>query len=118
MLDTLKNLIASRLQTLTMIRAVVPIVLVLLVVFIGLAWVLWGRHLSLDEEKAAKISLQEFYFVNALYFARGSEIDIRHVGMRPFSALTPELLNHTLSRRAAKAVHLGIASHEVESKAL
>lgn len=32
-----------------------PIVLVLLVVFIGLAWVLWGRHLSLDEEKAAKI---------------------------------------------------------------
>lgn len=32
-----------------------PIVLVLMVVFIGLAWLLWGRRLRYDEERAATV---------------------------------------------------------------
>ena len=32
-----------------------PIVVVLLVVFLGLSWVLWGRHLSGDPERAASL---------------------------------------------------------------
>lgn len=32
-----------------------PIVVVLLVVFIGLCWLLWGRHLTFDEERAKAI---------------------------------------------------------------
>ncbi len=32
-----------------------PIVVVLLVVFLGLTWVLWGRHLSGDPERAASL---------------------------------------------------------------
>lgn len=32
-----------------------PIVVVLLVVFIGLAWLLWGRHLKHDPDKAAEV---------------------------------------------------------------
>ncbi|WP_347303768.1 N-acetylneuraminate synthase family protein [Croceibacterium sp. TMG7-5b_MA50] len=56
-----------------------------------------------EAEKSAKISIQEFFLLNALYFARGSEIEIEHVGHRPFSALTPQQLNERLSRRVAKA---------------
>ncbi len=32
-----------------------PIVVVLLVVFIGLSWLLWGRHLRFDEQRAAAL---------------------------------------------------------------
>jgi len=55
-----------------------------------------------EAEKNAKISIQEFFLLNALYFARGSEIEIEHVGHRPFSALSPQQLNDRLSRRVAK----------------
>lgn len=44
-------------------------------------------------ERTARISPQEFYFVNTLYMLRNSEIDIQHVGDRSFSALTPEEIN-------------------------
>lgn len=43
--------------------------------------------------RAARISPQEHYFVNALYMLRDSEVDIQHVGDRAFSTLTPEELN-------------------------
>lgn len=45
------------------------------------------------EARAARITPQEFYFLNTLYMLRDSELDIRHVGERNFSALTPEDLN-------------------------
>jgi len=44
-------------------------------------------------ERAARITPQEYYFVNTLYMLRDSELDIRHVGERAFSALTPDELN-------------------------
>ncbi|WP_111361379.1 N-acetylneuraminate synthase family protein [Roseinatronobacter thiooxidans] len=44
-------------------------------------------------ERRARISPQEYYFVNTLYMLRDSEIDIQHVGDRAFSALTPEEVN-------------------------
>lgn len=44
-------------------------------------------------ERAAKISPQEFYFLNTLYMLRDSELDVLHVGDRAFSTLTPDELN-------------------------
>lgn len=44
-------------------------------------------------ERSARISPQEYYFVNTLYMLRDSEVDIQHVGDRSFSALTPEEVN-------------------------
>lgn len=44
-------------------------------------------------ERSARISPQEYYFLNTLYMLRDSEIDIQHVGDRAFSALTPEEVN-------------------------
>lgn len=43
--------------------------------------------------RAARISPQEHYFVNALYMLRDSEVDVQHVGDRAFSTLKPEELN-------------------------
>lgn len=40
-----------------------------------------------------RISLQEFFFLNALYMLKDSEIDVVHVGNRAFSQMTPEELN-------------------------
>lgn len=45
-------------------------------------------------ERTARISPQEFYFVNTLYMLRDSELDVQHVGDRSFSNLTPEELNN------------------------
>ena len=44
-------------------------------------------------ERSARISPQEYYFINTLYMLRDSEVDIQHVGDRAFSGLTPEELN-------------------------
>jgi N-acetylneuraminate synthase len=49
------------------------------------------------DEREAKISLQEFYFLNTLYFLQQQpELQVRHVGSRAFSALAPEELNRTI----------------------
>ena len=45
-------------------------------------------------DRTARISSQEYYFLNTLYMLRDSEVDIKHVGDRAFSALTPEELNN------------------------
>jgi N-acetylneuraminate synthase len=45
---------------------------------------------------ALRISPQEHYFVHALYMLRESLLDVRHVGNRSFSALSPSELNATL----------------------
>lgn len=44
-------------------------------------------------EKTARISPQEYYFVNTLYMLRDSDVEVHHVGERAFSSLTPEELN-------------------------
>lgn len=48
---------------------------------------------SLAGEREARITPQEYYFVNALYMLGDSGLEILHVGNRAFSALAPEELN-------------------------
>lgn len=44
-------------------------------------------------ERAARITPQEYYFVNTLYMLRDSDIEVCHVGTRSFSRLTSSELN-------------------------
>ncbi|MGX9963284.1 N-acetylneuraminate synthase family protein [Roseomonas sp. F4] len=53
------------------------------------------------EEKQAKISLQEFYFLNTLYFLQQSNLEVKHVGERAFSAISPDDLNRQFLGNAA-----------------
>jgi sialic acid synthase SpsE len=48
---------------------------------------------QIPEETAFKISVQEFYFINTLYFLKDSLLQLKHVGNRSFSALSPSELN-------------------------
>lgn len=48
------------------------------------------------EETALRISVQEFYFINTLYFLRDSVVNLKHVGNRNFSALSPSELNASI----------------------
>jgi len=48
------------------------------------------------DEREARISLQEFYFLNTLYFLQNSELSVKHVGTRAFSAISPEELSRSL----------------------
>ena len=60
-----------------------------------------------EAERATRIDLQEFFFLNTLYVLRDSELDVQHVGNRAFSALSPEELNERLiPRLAATAAHI------------
>ncbi|WP_294639493.1 N-acetylneuraminate synthase family protein [uncultured Aquabacterium sp.] len=54
------------------------------------------------EETALRISVQEFYFVNTLYFLRDSLLNLKHVGGRSFSALTPSELNASLPHASTR----------------
>lgn len=49
-----------------------------------------------SEEAAIRISIQEFYFLNTLYFLQGSSLNVKHVGGRNFSLLTVQELNDSL----------------------
>ena len=60
------------------------------------------------DEREARISLQEFYFLNTLYFLQQSDLQVKHVGSRAFSVITPEELNSTIlgaTARAARTAH-------------
>jgi len=59
------------------------------------------------EENAIRISVQEFYFINTLYFLRDSQLEVKHVGTRPFSAITAEELNSTLTKDYDSSIHVG-----------
>lgn len=52
-----------------------------------------------QEERAIRISIQEFYFLNALYFLKDSNISINHVGTRSFSMVTAAELNNEIGGR-------------------
>lgn len=62
-----------------------------------------------DELLSLRISPQEHYFVHALYMLRDAPIEVRHVGTRSFSALTPDELNDALAQRT-KQTSSGSAS--------
>lgn len=48
-----------------------------------------GRHYETDSEnnRRLRIEMQENFLLNALYMLQGSEVDVIHVGKRPFSRL-------------------------------
>lgn len=48
------------------------------------------------DEREARISLQEFYFLNTLYFLQNSELTVKHIGSRAFSAMSPDELCRSL----------------------
>jgi sialic acid synthase SpsE len=48
------------------------------------------------QTRSVRISPQEHYFVHALYMLRDSNLIVKHVGTRSFSALSPAELNSTL----------------------
>lgn len=52
-----------------------------------------------EEERTIKISVQEFYFLNTLYFLRDANITVNHVGNRSFSALSPAELNSRVENK-------------------
>jgi N-acetylneuraminate synthase len=54
----------------------------------------YAPHAS--DEREARISLQEFYLLNTLYFLQNSELVVRHVGNRAFSALSADELNQAM----------------------
>jgi sialic acid synthase SpsE len=49
-----------------------------------------------NDNRRLKISPQEHYFVHALYMLKDSEIVVKHIGSRSFSALSPLELNASL----------------------
>ncbi|SOE39030.1 N-acetylneuraminate synthase family protein [Delftia acidovorans] len=60
------------------------------------------------EQKFMRISCQEFYFINALYFLRDSNVQMRHVGSLPFSSLTPEHLNRNVEQLNSGRAKFGV----------
>jgi sialic acid synthase SpsE len=59
------------------------------------------------EETAIRISVQEFYFINALYFLRDTNLAVKHVGVRNFSSLSGEELNSKFFRNSATSADTG-----------
>ncbi|MFB8831494.1 N-acetylneuraminate synthase family protein [Azotobacter sp. CWF10] len=68
-----------------------------------------GRSFATDsaEEAAIRISVQEYYFINTLYFSQGSFLNIKHVGCRPFSSLSTSELNNILVKHQIYSSHAG-----------
>lgn len=62
-----------------------------------------------SEEKSFKISVQEFYYINALYFLRNANIDVHHVGYKTFSALSPIELNSSIERKISTGISYNVS---------
>lgn len=76
----------------------------------GLSQKIGRDYAPLDQEgMALRISVQEFYFLNTLYFLRDSELVLKHVGSRAFSALS----THELNALAPAAAAAGGRPHQV-----
>lgn len=72
-----------------------------------------GKDYSLNttDDRAYIIAPQEYYFVNALYMLRESELDIHHVGKRRFSSLSGSELNAQLipeKKGSSEQSHQGV----------
>ncbi len=59
------------------------------------------------EEGSLRVSMQEFYLLNVLYFLRDSDLEVKHVGRKSFSALTTTELNTSLAKTYYDNVHVG-----------
>lgn len=46
-----------------------------------------------QDERRAAIEMQEYFLLHTLYMLKNSNLDVVHVGQRPFSSLTPASLN-------------------------
>ncbi len=57
-----------------------------------------------DQMRTVRISPQEHYFMHALYMLRDSQLEVKHVGVRSFSVLTPDALNAALAGHASASV--------------
>jgi N-acetylneuraminate synthase len=74
----------------------------------------YSRNLARDfspasaEERAIRISVQEFYFLNALYFLKNTDLDVRHVGRKSFSAISAAELNHARAHVVKSRSNSGI----------
>ncbi len=55
-----------------------------------------------SDEREARISLQEFFFLNTLYFLQNTELTVQHVGARAFSAISPDELSRTILGHAIR----------------
>lgn len=62
------------------------------------------------EKGLMRVSMQEFYLLNALYFLRDSNLDVKHVGRRDFSALTAIELNASLAKSYHNNAYVGQVS--------
>lgn len=56
---------------------------------------------SADQLRTVRISPQEHYFMHALYMLRDSPLEVKHVGTRSFSVLTPDDLNGVFAGHAS-----------------
>ncbi len=56
-----------------------------------------------DTDRRLVFTMQEFFFINALYILKGSELEVKHVGAKPFSVLSPTELNHLFGHRLQAA---------------
>ncbi|MDB5505721.1 MAG: N-acetylneuraminate synthase [Devosia sp.] len=59
---------------------------------------------SHEHDRQPKILMQEYFFINALYVLKGSEIEVRHVGTKALSALTPAELNNAFLTQPVRAL--------------
>lgn len=68
-----------------------------------------GRDYATDsvEEGSMLVSMQEFYFLSILYCLRDSDIEIKHVGRRNFSAITTTELNISLTKTYYNNAYVG-----------
>lgn len=57
--------------------------------------------------RSVRISAQEFYFLNALYVLKESELDVVHVGSRSFSHISTEELNQRFVASSASGRKAG-----------
>lgn len=62
---------------------------------------------DLGEENAFRISVQEFYFINTLYFLRDSALIVKHVGSRSFSEINAGELNAAIAKPRIVNSHVG-----------
>lgn len=68
----------------------------------GYAQAVMTSPMPQDDSVAARIDIQEYFFVNTLYILRHSMLDVVHVGNRAFSQISPDELNALFRPRAAR----------------
>lgn len=68
---------------------------------------------EIDETRRANLEAQKYYLSNARYFFRDSELEIHHVGDKPFSTVSARELNVGLSSQDASQSSAANRSNQV-----